>query len=46
MKTIIKNKTGDSNDKGNYRPIAVVTANSKVFEILKMLETYLETDDH
>ena len=45
---IIKNKTGDSSDKGNYRPIALVTACSKIFEIclLKMLEMYLDTDDH
>ena len=45
---IIKNKTGDSSDKGNYRPIALVTACSKIFEIclLKMLETYLNTHDH
>ena len=46
--SIIKNKTGDSTDKGNYRPIALVTACSKVLKISfsKMLETYLETDDH
>ena len=47
---IIKNKTGDLNDKGNYRPIALtlVTACSKIFEIclLKMLEIYLDTYDH
>ena len=45
---IIKNKTGDSSDKGNYRPIALVIACSKIFEIclLKMLEMYLVTDDH
>ena len=45
---IIKNKTGDSSDKGNYRPIALVTACLKIFEIclLKMLKIYLDTDDH
>ena len=45
---IIKNKTGDSSVKGNYRLIALVTDCSKVIEIclLKMLEIYLETDDH
>ena len=45
---IIKNKTGDSSDKGNYRPIALATACSKMFEffLLKMLEIYLDTDDH
>ena len=30
---IIKNKTGDTSDKNNYRPIALVTAASKLFEI-------------
>ena len=45
---IIKNKTGDSSDKSNYRPIALVTACSKIFEIclLEMLEEYLQTYDH
>ena len=45
---IIKNKTGDSGDKSNYRPIALVTACSKIFEIclLEMLEKYLQTHDH
>ena len=44
---IIKNKTGDSSDKNNYRPIALVTACSKIFEIclLEMLEQYLHTHD-
>ena len=45
---IIKNNTGDFSDKSNYRPIALVTACSKIFEIclLKMLEEYLQTYDH
>ena len=30
---IIKNKTRDSSDKGNYRAIAFVTACSNIFEI-------------
>ena len=30
---IIKNKTGDTSDKNNYRPIALVTAASKIFEL-------------
>ena len=30
---IIKNKTGDTGDKNNYRPIAFVTAASNIFEI-------------
>ena len=45
---IIKNKTGDTSDKNNYRPIALVTAASKIFEIciLELLELYLITHDH
>ena len=45
---IIKNKTGDTSDKNNYRPIALVTAASKIFEIciLEVLEMYLITHDH
>ena len=46
---IIKNKTGESSDKGNYRPIALVTACSKIFDfffLLKMFEIYLDIDDH
>ena len=37
---IIKNKTGDTSDKNNYMPIALVTAASKIFEIciLEVLE--------
>ena len=30
---IIKNKTGDTNDKINYRSIALVTNCSKIFEL-------------
>ena len=29
----IKNTTGNTNDKNNYHPIAVVTAMSKIFEL-------------
>ena len=37
---IIKNKLGNSSDKGNDRPVALVTACSKIFEscLLIMLE--------
>ena len=44
---IVKNKTGDTSDKNNYRPIALVTAVSKLFEIsiLQFLEIYLVTHD-
>ena len=40
---IIKNKTGDISEKCNYRPIALETAGSKIFEIclLKILEVHL-----
>ena len=45
---IIKSKTGDTGDKNNYRPVALVTAASKIFEIclLEILEMYLITHDH
>ena len=38
-------KTGDTSDKNNYRPIALVSTASKVDEIciLGILETYLQT---
>ena len=44
----IKNKTGDTSDKNNYRPIALGNAASKLFEIcsLEILDTYLITHDH
>ena len=44
---IIKNKTGDISDKNNYRPIAIVTAASKIFELCLsvILENYLFTHD-
>ena len=47
MKTAIvpitKNKTGDTSDENNYRPIALVTAASKIFELCLsvILEEYL-----
>ena len=45
---IVKNKTGDTSYKNNYRPIAIVTAASNLFEIciLKVLDAYLITHDH
>ena len=44
---IIKNKSGYSSDKANYRPIALVTACTKIFEscLLIMLAKYLHTHD-
>ena len=45
---IIKSKTGNSNDKNNYRPIALVTECSKFFELclLEIIELYLDTHDN
>ena len=45
---IIKNKTGDTSDKNNYRLIALVTACSKIFKlcILSIIEYYIFTHDH
>ena len=42
---IIKNKTGDTSDKNNYRPIALVTACSKILElcILSIIEKFIHT---
>ena len=44
---IIKNKTGDTSDKNNYMPVALVTAASKIFELCLsvILENYLFTHD-
>ena len=44
---IIKKKTGDTSDKNTYRPIALVTACSKIFElcILSIIENYFCTHD-
>ena len=45
---IIKNKTEDTSDTNNYRPIALGTAPSKLFEIciLDVLETNQLTHDY
>ena len=42
---IIKNKSGNSSDKANYRPITLVTACSEISEfcLLIKLEKYLHT---
>ena len=44
---IINKKSGNSSDKANYRPIALVIACSKKFEscLLIMLEKYLHIHD-
>ena len=45
---ILKNRNGDSRDKNNYRPIAIVTAMAKLFELClsKLLDTFLVTSDN
>ena len=43
---IIKNKTGDTSNKNNYIPIALVTATSKLFCLLEILQMYRITHDH
>ena len=45
---LIKNKTGDTSDKGNYTPVAIVSACSKLFEcvLLALVEVYLCTSDN
>ena len=45
---LVKNKCGDLSDKNNYRPIALSSITSKVFEhlILQRLEAYLWTNDN
>ena len=39
---LVKNKTGDTSDVDNYRPIALVTIASKIFEnvLLDILQTF------
>ena len=45
---LVKNKNGDLSDRNNYRPIALSSTVSKVFEnvILNRLEEYLWTSDN
>ena len=45
---VIKDKTGKINSKDNYRPIALASVLSKVFErvLLNRLEIYLSTTDN
>jgi len=45
---ILKNKAGNCQDVNNYRPIALVTAMSKLFEIILLdrLEDYMTTSDN
>ena len=45
---LIKNKLKDASDPGNYRPIAITTISSKIFESLLFtrLKPFLETSDN
>jgi exonuclease III len=45
---IVKSKTGDVTDQGNYRPIALATVTSKVMErvLLSRASPYLDTSDN
>ena len=45
---ILNNRQGDTSDKNNYRPIAIVTAISKMFELclMKLMASYLVTRDN
>ena len=45
---LIKNKLKNASDPGNYRPIAITTIASKIFETLlfEQLKPYLETSDN
>ena len=44
---ILKNKNGDTSAKNNYRPIAIVTAMSKIFELClaTIIDAHLVTSD-
>ena len=45
---ILKNRNGDTSDKNNYRPTAIVTAMSKLFELClsRILDEYLCTNEN
>ena len=45
---ILKNKNGDTSAKSNHRPIAIVTAMSKIFELClsRIMDVYLFTSDN
>ena len=45
---VIKNKTGDTSDKGSYQPIAIVLSCLKILEsiLLDMIDDYLVIHEH
>ena len=45
---ILKSRQGDTSDKNNYRPIAIVTAISKILELclMNLIESHLITRDN
>ena len=45
---ILKNRQGDTSDKNNYRPIAIVTALSKIVELclMNLIELQLDTSNN
>ena len=45
---ILKYRNGDTSSKNNYRPIAIVTAMSKIFELClsEIMNAYLFTSDN
>ena len=44
----MKNETGDTSDESNYRPVAQVTASSRLFEmiLLDLIEKNMNTCDN
>ena len=45
---ILKNRQGDTSNKNNYRPIAIVIALSKIFElcIMNLIKSHLLTQEN
>ena len=46
--SILKNRNGDTSDKNNYRPFAIVTTMSKLFELClsRVLDEYCCTSEN
>ena len=45
---ILENRQGDTSDKNNYRPIAIITAIFKIFKLclMNLIESHLITKDN